>query len=313
MSGALPTRIRIVEVGPRDGFQMEQRLIPVETKIALVERLAAAGLRSIEATSFVHPEVIPQLADAAEVLGGVDRQPDTEYLALVPNLVGARRALAAGADGLRQVICVTETYNQRNVGRSVDRSIEIFGDVVAAARAAEPAVPASAVLGVVFGCPFEGQVPVERVVEIARRVVDAGSVELGLADSAGLGNPRLVQEVVEAVRAAVPEVPLWLHLHDTRGFGIANAMAGLEAGVTTFDTAFGGLGGCPIMRGATGNIATEDLAYLCDQLGIATGVDLDAVREASRSIGAFLERSLPSRVLAAGTHAELIARQQPAE
>lgn len=304
----LPERVTIVEVGPRDGFQMEQRFIPTELKVATIERLAAAGLPAIEAVSFVHPRVIPQMADAVEVMLRVSRRPGTRYLALVPNLEGAERALSTEVDGLRLVVCVSETYNRKNVGLSVAESLATFGDV---ARLAEGAgVPVSVVLAVAFGCPFEGEVPQQRVLELAARFLAAGSAELGLADSAGLAHPLQVRRLLRRVNEAFPKVPKWLHLHDTRGLGIANATAAMEEGVDTFDTSLGGLGGCPIMQGASGNIATEDFAYLCREMGIETGVDVDAVRDASRQLQGFLDRPLPSRVLAAGTREELLARNR---
>jgi hydroxymethylglutaryl-CoA lyase len=304
----LPERVTIVEVGPRDGFQMEQRFIPTELKVATIERLAAAGLPAIEAVSFVHPRVIPQMADAVEVMLRVGRRPGTRYLALVPNLEGAERALSTEVDGLRLVVCVSETYNRKNVGLSVAESLATFGDV---ARLAEGAgVPVSVVLAVAFGCPFEGEVPQQRVLELAARFLAAGSAELGLADSAGLAHPLQVRRLLRRVNEAFPKVPKWLHLHDTRGLGIANATAAMEEGVDTFDTSLGGLGGCPIMQGASGNIATEDFAYLCREMGIETGVDVDAVRDASRQLQGFLDRPLPSRVLAAGTREELLARNR---
>ncbi len=304
----MPDKIRIVEVGPRDGFQAESRFLPTELKVETIERLVASGLRDVEAVSFVHPRVIPQMADAAAVMARIRRQPGVRYLALVPNLKGAERALEAGADGLRLVVCVTETYNRNNVGLTVAESLALFTDIVRLAE--EGGIQASAVLAVAFGCPFEGEVPEERVVELARRFVDAGSAELGLADSAGLANPLQVGRLLRRVNDAVPTVRKWLHLHDTRGLGLANAVAAMAEGVDTFDTSLGGLGGCPIMQGATGNIATEDALYLCREMGLETGVELDGVREASRAIEDFLGRELPSRVLRAGTREELVARNQ---
>ncbi len=305
----LPKKVRIVEVGPRDGFQMEGRFIPTERKVATIDRLAAAGIRDLEAVSFVHPRVIPQMADAAEVMAGIERRPGVRYLALVPNLKGAERALDAGADGLRLVVCVTETYNRNNVGLSVAESVDLFSGVVGLA---EPAgVPVSVVLAVAFGCPFEGEVPEDRVLDLAAEFLDRGSAELGIADSAGLANPLQVRRLLGRINGSFPEVRKWLHLHDTRGFGIANAVAAMEVGIDTFDTSLGGLGGCPIMRGASGNIATEEMVYLCREMGIETGVDLDGVRDASRTMATFLERELPSRVLAAGTREELVARNRP--
>lgn len=304
----LPARVGIVEVGPRDGFQAEERFLPTELKIEVLRQLAASGLGRIEVTSFVHPKVIPQMADAPQVMAAARQIPDLRRLALVPNLEGARRALEAGAQELRLVVCVTETYNHRNVGLSVAESLALFGELVALCR--QGGVTASAVLAVAFGCPFEGEVPEDRVVDLARRFVDAGSAELGLADSAGLANPVQVRRVVGRVREGVGDLPLWLHLHDTRGLGLANAFAGLEAGVSTFDTSLAGLGGCPVMKGATGNIATEDLVYALSEMGVETGVSLDGVRRASRRLEEFLGRRLPSRVLQAGTREELVARNR---
>ncbi len=302
---SLPERIRVIEVGPRDGFQMERSFIPTGLKVEIVEGLAASGLTEIEAVSFVHPEVIPQMADAAEVMARIERREGVHYLALVPNLRGAERALEARADGLRLVVCVTETYNRRNVGLTIEESIALFGEMVRLGESA--GVPVSAVLSVAFGCPFEGDVPEERVLELARRFAGLGSRELGLADSAGLANPLQVRRLLSRLRAELPDTPLWLHLHDTRGLGLANAAAAIEEGIDAFDTSLGGLGGCPIMVGASGNIATEDFVHLCHEIGLATGVDLDGVRAASRKLERFLERRLPSRVLAAGTRDELYA------
>lgn len=305
----LPARARVIDVGPRDGFQMERQRLPLELKIETIDRLAASGVDAVEAVSFVHPKVIPQMADAAEVMAGISRRQGVDYLALVPNLKGAERALAAGVDGLRLVVCCTETYNQRNVGLSIAESLTLFGEIV---RLAEPSgVPVSAVLSVAFGCPFEGDVPQERVIEMARAFLDAGSVELGVADSAGLAHPLQVRELLRRLEPVLGETEIWLHLHDTRGLGLANAFAALEEGVRSFDCSLGGLGGCPVMRGASGNISTEDFCYLCSEVGVETRVDLGGVRAASRRLEEFLERHLPSRVLAAGTRDELVERNRP--
>jgi hydroxymethylglutaryl-CoA lyase len=303
----LPRQVRVIEVGPRDGFQMEQRFIPTALKVRTIEGLAAAGLGEIEATSFVHPQVIPQLRDAAEVLAQIERSPRARYTALVPNSRGAERALAAGVDGLHLVIAASETYNQRNVRRSRDASFEELERIVALADEQRPRVPVAVTFAVTFGCPFEGQLPVLELVELAHRAAGGGAHEVGLADTAGLGHPLLVGEVVAAVQEALPALPLRMHLHDTRGLGLANAVAALQRGVQSFDTAFGGLGGCPVMHGATGNLATEDFVNLCAELDIETGIDLDSLRAVSREIEAFLERPLASRVLASGTREELYA------
>jgi hydroxymethylglutaryl-CoA lyase len=254
--------------------------------------------------------VIPQMRDADEVMSRIRRRPGVRHGALVPNLKGAERALAAGADFLRLVLCTSETYNQKNVGMSIASSLQVLGEVVE--RADEAGVPVGAVLGVTFGCPFEGAISDQTVLALAREIAARGGSSLGLADSAGLANPLQVRRLVRLVRAALPDLPLWMHLHDTRGLGLANALAALEEGVVTFDTSFGGLGGCPIMRGASGNIATEDFVYLCHEMGVSTGVDLDLVREVSNVMVGFLGHGLPSRILAAGTPAELVARNRQA-
>lgn len=302
----LPPRVRIIEVGPRDGLQMERSFVPTAVKVELLERLAASGLEEIEATSFVHPRVIPQTADAEEVMRRLRRTPGVRWSALVPNLKGAERALAVGVDELRLVVAATESYNRRNVGLSIDESAETFANI------AELAAPRGAVASVAFavalGCPLEGEVPLERLAALAARFVDLGAVAVGVADTYGLAHPVQVRAAVPALRQALGSSRLWLHLHDTRGLGLANALAALEAGADSFDTAFGGLGGTPILPGASGNVATEDFVYLCEEMGIGTGVDLDAVRAVSRRVAELLGRTLPSHVLAAGTRAEVLAR-----
>lgn len=304
---ALPSAVEIIDVGPRDGFQMETTFIPTELKVEVIQRLAAAGMREIEATSFVHPKFIPQMRDADEVMRRIERRPEVSYLALVPNLRGAERALQAGVDGLRMVICVTETYNQRNLRLSVDQSVDIFGQVVRLAEGA--GVRVSAILAASFGCPFEGQVADATVLALTRRLTHLGNHQLGFGDSAGVAHPLQVRRLVRRARSQHPDVPLWIHLHDTRGLGLANAYAAMEEGVDRFDTSLGGLGGCPVVPGATGNIASEDFAYLCREMGLATGIDLDTVRGASRLLQDFLGRPLASRLLAAGTKEELVAGQ----
>ena len=301
----LPRRVRVIEVGPRDGFQMESRFVPTDRKIDVIEKLAAAGLESIEATSFVHPRVIPQMADAAEVMAAIRDRPGVRWIALVPNLKGAERAMAAGAHEVRLVVCATEAYNQRNVGLTIDESATLFATI--AERATAASVDATVVFGVALGCPIEGEVPVDHVASLAARFVGLGAREVGIADSYGLSNPVHVRDAVRAVRSAIDGRALWLHLHDTRGLGLANALAAMQEGVDAFDTAFGGLGGTPIMKGASGNIATEDLVYMCHEMGIETGVDLAGVRAVSASIQDWLERKLPSHVLDAGTRDELMA------
>jgi hydroxymethylglutaryl-CoA lyase len=301
-----PKTITLVEVGPRDGFQMEKVFIPTDLKVRVIDLLSASGLRSIEATSFVNPKVIPQMADADEVMSRIWRRPGTTYKALVPNLLGAERAIAAKADALELVIVASESYNRKNVGMSVDQSIAAGAEI--AKLAASRGVPLEVVIGTSFGCPLEGRVPEAQVERVARAAAAFGISALSLADSIGSANPAQVTRLVLRIKDALPGLPLSLHLHNTRGLGLANAVAGFQAGIETFDAGLGGLGGCPIFPGATGNVATEDMANLFEEMGVPTGVDLDKVREASRLLQQFLDRPLPSYVLRVGTTAELFAK-----
>ncbi len=303
---AFPERVKIVEVGPRDGFQMETAFIPTDLKVKVIDLVAEAGVSKVEATAFVSPEVIPQLRDSHEVMAGIRRRPGIRYTALVPNLKGMERALAAGVDGVRLVICATETYNQRNVGMSIAQSLEVCGQMLE--RAEPSGLPVEAVIAVAFGCPFEGEVSEDRVVTLARNFVDQGITELSIADSVGLANPVRIRRLLSRLQEEVPDIELSLHLHDTRGLGLANVLSALELGISAFDSSIGGLGGCPIMKGGTGNISTEDLVNMCHEMGLETGIDLDAIRRASREMERFLDRKLPSHVLAAGTREELFAR-----
>lgn len=304
----LPKRVTVVEVGPRDGFQMEKTFIPTELKLEVIDLLSAAGLPKIETTSFVSPKAIPQMADAAEVMARIARRPGTTYSVLVPNVKGAERAVEARADAVRLVVCATETYNRRNVGMSVEESLALVPAIQAAARPA--GVSVEVVIGLGFGCPFEGDVPEDRVVELAKRLAGMSVAEISIADSIGTANPAQVQRMMERMQRELPGVRFSLHIHNTRGLGLANVLAALQAGVDTFDSGLGGLGGCPVFQGATGNIPTEDVVNLCEEMGITTGVDLGLVREASRKVQAFLGRALPGHVLAVGTRAELFAKAQ---
>jgi hydroxymethylglutaryl-CoA lyase len=302
-----PDRVTIVEVGPRDGFQMETTFLPTELKVEVIDLLSEAGLTRIEATSFVSPRVIPQMADAALVMSRITRRTGTRYVALVPNLKGATHALAAKADALEVVIVASESYNHRNVGMSVDESLAATRGIVDAAKAA--GVPVQVVIGCSFGCPLEGPVKEAQVERIARASAAMGIERLSLADSIGVANPKQVRQLVERIRGALPEPALSLHIHNTRGLGLVNVLAGFEAGIDTFDAGLGGLGGCPIFPGATGNVATEDVVNLFEEMGVSTGVDLPRVREASRKVQDFLGRPLPSHILRVGTRAELYARR----
>ncbi len=302
-----PDRVTIVEVGPRDGFQMEKTFLPTELKVEVIDLLSEAGLTRIEATSFVSPKVIPQMADAAEVMSRITRRRGTQYVALVPNLKGAARALAAKADALEVVIVASESYNQRNVGMTVDESLAATRDIVDAAKAA--GIPVQVVIGCSFGCPLEGPVPEAQVERIARASAAMGIERLSLADSIGIANPKQVRRLVERVRSALPETPLSLHIHDTRGLGLANVLAGFEAGIDTFDAGLGGLGGCPVFPGATGNVATEDVVNLFEEMGVSTGVIFEESAKPRDKVQDFLGRPLPSYILRVGTRAELYARR----
>jgi hydroxymethylglutaryl-CoA lyase len=297
---ALPASVRIREVGPRDGFQNEPEVIPTPDKVRLIELLGGSGLRRIEITSFVRPDVIPQLADASEVLEAVRLPPDVAVSVLIPNERGLQRALhhRSRFQEINGFLSASETHNQNNVARSIEDSLagleRTFGLALDAGLRCEGVIATS------FGCPYEGHVPVERVLSIARRLVDAGAAEVGFGDTTGMANPVQVREFFAAAFEALPGVELTAHFHNTRGQGLANVLAALESGVDSFESSFGELGGCPVPAGATGNIATEDLVSMLHEMGIATGVDLGALVEASRAVQAVLGRPLSSHVLTAG-------------
>src|SRR5947209_8749877 len=279
----LPQRVRIREVGPRDGFQNEPEVIPTADKLRLIEMLGATGLRRLEVTSFVRPDVIPQLADAEEVLGSVSLPDSVSVSVLIPNERGLERALLH-RDRFQEIngfLSASETHNQENVGRSVEESIA--GLERTFERALAEGLRCEAVISTSFGCPYEGHVPVQRVLQIAGRMVAARAVEVGFGDTTGMANPVQVREFFgEAVRA-LPGVELTAHFHNTRGQGLANVLAALEAGVESFESSFGELGGCPVPAGATGNIATEDLVSMLHEMGIDTGNDMPALITSSRA------------------------------
>jgi len=300
---ATPSRVTIVEVGPRDGFQMETTFIPTELKIAVIDRLAEAGISKIEATSFVSPKVIPQMEDAALVMQGLHRRPGVTYSVLVPNDKGARRAVEAQADAMRVVICASETYNRRNVGMSVSESLENCRKILDLARSNY--IQAEAIVALAFGCPLEGDVPEDRVLALAGKLAEMGYSEISIADSIGLASPRRVLSMMRRLGRELPDIQFSMHIHNTRGLGLANVLAALEEGIHVFDSSLGGLGGCPVVPGGSGNIPTEDLVYMLDEMGIATGVDVEKVMVASQLIGSHLGRSLPSYVLRSGTRQHL--------
>jgi hydroxymethylglutaryl-CoA lyase len=294
-------QVAIREVGPRDGFQNEPEVIATDDKVRLIEALARSGLKRLEVTSFVRADVIPQLADGAEVLGRISVPDDVSLSVLIPNERGLDNALAL-RDRFHEVnvfLSATESHNRANVNRSVEESLAGLERVLGRARA--EGLRCEGVISVAFGCPYEGHVPPERVFEIASRLVAAGAVEIGFGDTTGMANPAQVREFFPAARAALgDDVELTAHFHNTRGQGLANVLAALDAGVRSFESSFGELGGCPVPAGATGNIATEDLVSMLHEMGVETGVSLERVLEAARAAQEVLGRPLGSHVLTAG-------------
>ena len=290
----MPPRVRIVEVGPRDGLQNEQATIATADKIALVDRLSATGLQTIEAASFVSPRWVPQLADAAEVFAGIDRRPGIDYPVLVPNEQGYDRARAVGATSVAVFTAASEAFNQRNVNASIDASIARFAPVLERARADGVAV--RGYVSTVLGCPYQGEVPLADVVRVARTLHAMGCHEVSLGDTIGVGTPGQARAMVRAVAAEVPVDALAVHFHDTWGQALANVLACLEEGVSVVDASVSGAGGCPYAKGASGNVATEDVVYMLHGLGIATGVDLAALAATGRWLAALLGRKTGSKV-----------------
>jgi hydroxymethylglutaryl-CoA lyase len=291
-------RIQIVEVGPRDGLQSEPGIVPTAAKIAFIERAIECGLRRIEVASFVNPQRVPQMADAEAVLRGLQRRDDVAYIGLVLNRKGFERAAAAGCSEVGMAVVASDTFNRRNQGVSSEESVAAWLDIAARARSA--GLRWQVTVAAAFGCPFEGEVPVMRVVELAKRVAEAQPFEIALADTIGVGAPAQVVEVVERVREAVPGMALRCHFHNTRNTGIANAYAAVAAGVTTLDASLGGIGGCPFAPAATGNIPTEDLVYMLERSGYTTGVDLDAAIETGKWLQQQLGRPVPGMLVKAG-------------
>jgi len=297
-------RCDVREVGPRDGLQNEAP-VPVADRVRLIDALAAAGVRRIEAASFVHPSAIPAMAGAEEVLGAVERRPGVSYTALVPNRRGAERALAAGADELEAVVSASATHNQKNLRRTPDETLEEIAGIIELARAADR--PVDAGVATCFGCPYEGDIDPAVVAGYARRLLDLGADTIFFGDTTGMGSPRRVGLLLDAVEAAGIDLDLvGLHLHDTRGTGLANAYAALERGVSRFDASIGGLGGCPYAPGASGNIATEDLVHMVEDLGIATGISLQDLIAAAHLAEQIVGRRLPGQVMRAGPRTQLV-------
>jgi hydroxymethylglutaryl-CoA lyase len=296
----LPKSVRIREVGPRDGFQNEPEVIPTDEKVRLIQMLAASGLRRLEVTSFVRPDVIPQLADAEQVLVQLERLEGVAYSVLIPNEKGLERALAHRDrfDEINLFLSASETHNKENVNSSIAESLAALERTIA--RGLQEGLRCEGVISVSFGCPYEGEVPAERVFEIAARLADAGCEEVAFGDTTGMANPRQVGEFFAAARQRLEGVELTAHFHNTRGQGLANVVSALEQGVESFESAFGELGGCPVPPGSTGNISTEDLVSMLHEMGTDTGVDLPKLIEASRAVQDVLGRPLGAHVLRAG-------------
>ncbi len=293
-----PSSVRIREVGPRDGIQSEKAQVTTADKVRFIDALSSTGLRYIEAVSFVSPKAIPQMADAREVWAGLNRNPAVFYSALVPNGKGAETAAEVGVDGMQVFIAATDSYNLKNVGRKVEDSLPNVEEVVSVGR--EAGIPVEGTLSCAFGCPYEGDVAPERVVEVAHSMMERGIDVISFGDTTGMGTPRRVRDVVEAVRAALPGLQMNMHFHDTRGTGLANVLTSLEYGIDYFDASVGGMGGSPYAEGATGNIATEDLVHMLEDMGIDTGIDLSALLDAARIAQGFVAGELPGKVLKAG-------------
>ena len=287
--------IEMVEVAPRDGLQNEKTQIATADKLALIERAIAAGVRRMEVTSFVNPRAVPQMADAEAVCAGLPERADVTYIGLVMNARGAGRALATGRiDQLGAVSVATDTFAMANQGQTSDGSVAAAQEIIAMARAAGKT--GQVTIAASFGCPFEGEVAEDRVVAMAVELAKADPVEIGLADTIGVGNPAQVTALVNKVRAAVPGVPVRVHFHNTRGTGLANVWAAVQAGAVTVDAAIGGLGGCPFAPGAAGNVSTEDVVYMLERAGIGTGLDLAALIAANHWLGGVMDRTLPGMV-----------------
>jgi hydroxymethylglutaryl-CoA lyase len=300
----LPDRISLREVGPRDGLQNEDP-VPTGAKVELINTLSGTGVQRIEAVSFVHPKAIPQMADADEVWRQVTRAPGVRYSALVPNSRGATRALGAGFTELEAVVSASDTHNRKNVNRSTEESLDDIAVLIDQAHQA--GATCQVIVSTAWGCPYEGDVPVQRVVGVASRAVADGADSVSFGDTTGMATPTRVRTLVGEFRSRNPDTSLNLHFHNTRGTGLANVLTALELGVADFDASVGGLGGCPYAPGATGNIATEELVHMVEDMGVATGVDLEAMIDAAAEAERIIGRTLPSQVLRAGPRTRTIA------
>ncbi len=304
----LPAEVTIYEVGPRDGLQNEARNVPTADKIRFIDALVASGIRSIEITSFVSPKWIPQLADSSEVARGVHRPPGVRMSALVPNRRGLDTALGAGMQEIAVFMSASETHNKKNVNKTIAETLVAFEDVVPAALAAN--VQVRAYVSTVFGCPYEGEVDPERAVELVGKLRDLGVYQVSLGDTIGVANPAQTEDVLGRVLAKHPASSIAVHFHDTQGTALANCLVAMQLGITTIDSAAGGLGGCPYAPGASGNLATEDVVAMLHSMGVKTGIDLDKLTEASRTASTFVGHELPSKYLKAHLGKQARARRR---
>lgn len=291
-------QITIVEVGPRDGLQSEPEILPTDSKVTFIEKAIDAGIRRLEVASFVHPKLVPQMADAEALIGKLPQRDDVSYIGLIMNERGLDRALTTRVHEIGMVVVASDTYNRKNQGVGTDESVAAWSTI--GKRARENGLRANVMISSAFGCPYEGEVKVERVVELAKQVVDAGPAELGIADSIGVAVPDQVAELLGRVKDAIGDVPLRCHFHNTRNTGLANAQAAVVAGVTYLDASIGGIGGCPFAPAATGNIPTDDLLYMLDRSGIATGVSLEKIIAVSQWLEQELGRGVPALLPKAG-------------
>lgn len=303
---ALPSEVRVREVGPRDGFQAESAFIPTDTKVAIIDRLSRTGVKTIQATSVVHPRAVPQLADAEEVMSRITRQPGVEYSVLVPNLRGAERAVAMEVDEWDLMLSVTDAHSRSNANRNTEDALDAMAPVVELGQ--QHGVRVSGGMATSLGCPFEGKVPYERVQHVVARYHEMGIRHVTVADTVGVADPGLVHDVMARLGTDFPDVEFCLHLHNTRGMALANVLAGMQAGVAVFDSAVGGLGGCPYAPGATGNLATDDLVHMLELMNVEHGIDLDAVLALARdTVAGAVDHALESAVARAGVSWELHA------
>lgn len=296
-------RLIVQEVSPRDGLQIEPTWVETADKIDLIDQLSLAGFSRIEAGSFVSPKAIPALRDGDDVFRGIQRRPGVMYVALIPNLKGAQRAMAAGADELNLVMSASQTHNLANMRMRCEQSLSAFGDIVSLASGTSLSLNGS--IATTFGCPFEGKIDEDRVLQLVDGYLELGMQGISLADTTGMANPRQVHRLVQRVLTRIPASALTLHFHNTRGLGLSNVLAGYEAGARRFDASLGGLGGCPFAPGASGNICTEDLVNMCDEMGIETGIDLPHLLTLSRRLPALLGHDMPGQLAKAGRNCDL--------